>query len=301
MAQIRCYRCGSLNVDVSTTVNSDYSVKKGLLGRFLFGAGGSVMGVNGKKTEKVTYHCKDCGEMSSMCMGESLSLEISKAIKDNDKFKLQFYKKRYNNIEWEEKKEINNLMTDLESETDEFIVELEQGIKEVCKDCFSKYTISKITKVIIPSTVETIKKETFKGFENLNEISIDALNSELTTIEDYAFSDCTNLTCFDLPHRLQKIGEGAFYNCTNFEFFAITRHHKNIKEIGRYAFNNSGLINIYISNFVEKIGKHAFPSSVYLLRFDVPAKFKSEESEEIFDTANVEDCKKMLQYDLIKI
>jgi len=208
------------------------------------------------------------------------------------------------NIEWEENKEINNLVTDLESEideTDEFIVELEQGIKEVNNDCFSKYTISEITKVIIPTTVTTIKKEAFKGFESLKEIYIDARKSELTTIEDYAFSDCNNLEHFHLPYGLQKIGEGAFNNCNKFRLMVISPTYKNIKEIGRYAFNNCDFgFTFGLNTFVEKIGKHAFPAKT-LVKFFGSAKFKSEENERIFDTANSEDLKTMFEYDLVKI
>jgi len=304
MAQIRCYKCGSLNVDVNTTVNSDYSVKKGLLGRLLFGQGGSVMGVNGKKTEKITYHCKDCGEISFMCMGEDLCQIISKAIKDNDKSTLKFYKQRYNNIEWEEKSEVDKPSIDLESEideADEFVVELEKGTREVNKDSFAGYDISEITKVIIPSSVRTIKKEAFKGFENIKEISFDSQRPELTTIEDYAFTDCNNLEYFYLPFSIQKIGEGAFNNCKKFRLLTMASSYKNIKEIGRYAFNNCDFANNFIINtFVEKIGKNAFPANVRLT-FLGSAKFKSEENGKIFDTANSEDRKAMLQYDLVKI
>ena len=304
MGQIRCYKCGSLNVDVNTTVNNEFSVKKGLLGRFLFGPGGSAMGINGKKTEKITYHCKDCGENSFMCMDESMCYKISKAIRDNDEFTLKFYKQHYNNIEWEEKSEINKSSIDLESEieeSDDIIVELENGIKEISKETFSNEIICVITKVIIPSSVTVIKKEAFKGFISLKEISFDLRKSELTTIEDYAFSDCNNLEQIHLPFGIQKIGEGAFYNCKKFCWLAISPTYKNIREIGRYAFNNCdfGLV-LGMNTYVEKIGKHAFPEKTNI-KFFGSAKFKSEENGKIFDTRNPEDLKTMFQYDLVKI
>ena len=109
-----------------------------------------------------------------------------------------------------------------------------------------------------------------------------------------------NLEYFHFPYSIQKIGEGAFKNCAKFGLLAISPIYKNIKEIGRYAFNNCDIRSIAINNSIEKIGKNAFSSDVSL-RFFGTAKFKDVETEKVFDTSNIEDRKIMLQYDCIKI
>lgn len=62
-----------------------------------------------------------------------------------------------------------------------------------------------------------------------------ALPSDLTTVGDYAFYNCTSLALTSLPSGVTSIGQYAFYNCTN---LALTSLPSGITSIGDYAFYN---------------------------------------------------------------
>ena len=79
MSLYRCGICGSSNV-VLTTKNEGYSVAKGILGTALFGTGGAVMGVNGKKS--TCYHCNGCGRDLNSVMPEFIKNTLDNYLKD---------------------------------------------------------------------------------------------------------------------------------------------------------------------------------------------------------------------------
>ena len=94
---MRCMYCGSKNIAM-TTRNEGYSVAKGIAGQMLFGPGGSVMGVNGKKTS--IYHCSACGKDQTMTMIPESEAGIDKALAENNISLLQHFKEMYWNLEW---------------------------------------------------------------------------------------------------------------------------------------------------------------------------------------------------------
>ena len=100
MVMYRCMYCGSPNVAV-VTKNEGYSVKKGIVGNFLFGPVGSVMGINGK--EKKCYRCSDCGMEASKPMASDTKNNIERYLSNPVRYKgmLEIEKKIYRNIEWE--------------------------------------------------------------------------------------------------------------------------------------------------------------------------------------------------------
>lgn len=98
---VRCWKCGSKNVTVTVMNEQSYSIGKGVAGTLLFGPGGAAMGVNGKSEEKVKYVCQACGEISPICMAQSMSKQIDEEIAEGDSILLPSLKSSYPNIEWE--------------------------------------------------------------------------------------------------------------------------------------------------------------------------------------------------------
>ena len=48
-----------------------------------------------------------------------------------------------------------------------------------------------------------------------NKLALTSLPEGITSIGDYAFADCINLTSISLPGSITNINQNAFYNCTN--------------------------------------------------------------------------------------
>ena len=83
--------------------------------------------------------------------------------------------------------------------------------------------------------------------------TITELPSDIITIRDGAFYDCTNITLTSLPSGITSIGNNAFYNCTNLALTSIPSVHS----IGEYAFWNCSSLNINTIS-ASSIGKGAF-------------------------------------------
>ncbi len=71
-------------------------------------------------------------------------------------------------------------------------------------------TNSTVTNIMIGSGVTNIYA--FSSFTALEEVIING--NSLTTIDSYAFSNCTSLTYINLPISLTTISNAAFFNCT---------------------------------------------------------------------------------------
>lgn len=69
-----------------------------------------------------------------------------------------------------------------------------------------------IEHVIVGKQVEKIGAYAFDGLDKVTSVSFED-NSQLTEIEEYAFSGCKEITFVELPDKLEKIGEAAFSDC----------------------------------------------------------------------------------------
>lgn len=117
------------------------------------------------------------------------------------------------------------------------------------------------------------------------------LQSNVTTIEDYAFSDCINLSMFDfgsnsgvysigdhafaglnalsyitIPNSVHAISDNAFYQCQNLTSLEFEEGFESLT-IGSYAFNNcfvdaNSSANIILPNTTTSIGQYAFKDCI---------------------------------------
>ena len=146
---------------------------------------------------------------------------------------------------------------------------------------------SSLTSINIPASVTTIGDEAFVSCSSLN-ISVNEnnttyssedgmlLNKEktiliaypsaketvtnvpasVTSIGDYAFSNCSSLKSISLPSSVTSIGERAFESCISLTSITIP---SSVKTIGDYAFSScSSLKSISLPSSVTSIGKRAF-------------------------------------------
>ncbi len=109
---------------------------------------------------------------------------------------------------------------------------------------YAFYACRYIESVCIPSTVQTIETNAFYGCTCLTNISFEQ-GSSLTTIEDYAFWDCSNLSTASasivLPQSLTTVGEYSFsVSSTSKVFFEGSSDDRNAIQ---FADNNSWIQN----------------------------------------------------------
>lgn len=131
-------------------------------------------------------------------------------------------------------------------------VVVEEGITTVGNYAFcSKYEISKVKNVTLPSSLTKIGKSAFERCGDLESIS---LPDKISVIDEGAFAACSSLSSVKLPANLLVIKELAFNGCplTTIEF------PERLVEIEEYAFYYTSFTEVYLPKNIAKIGSCAF-------------------------------------------
>ena len=93
--------------------------------------------------------------------------------------------------------------------------------------------------------------------------------NSVTSIGNYAFSDCSGLTSVTIPNSVTSIGYNAFRGCSGLKSVTIPN---SVTSIGEYAFYGcSGLTSIYIPESVTRISQEAFYDCSRITRIDCMA------------------------------
>lgn len=161
-------------------------------------------------------------------------------------------------------------------------------------DDFSDYyngfgSLNGIKKYVLPSTVNCIHDDAFKGNRSLTEINIPY---GIKTIESSTFSGCVSLTTAELPLSVKEIGQSAFRDCNllNFSNFptgitliwsdafknctslSCVLSLTNVIRLHESAFQNcSSLTDVRLGDSLEQSYGHVFEgciglTSIYLNR-----------------------------------
>lgn len=94
----------------------------------------------------------------------------------------------------------------------------------------------------------------------------------ITSIKDYTFSGCKNLTSVIIPEGITEIPEGCFENCPDLVRIVLPKH---IRSIGKYAFKGcSSLSEITIPEGIEIIPNGCFENCSGLVSINLPASLK---------------------------
>ena len=164
-----------------------------------------------------------------------------------------------------------------------------------------------LTSIDIPQSVDEIKFEAFRDCEKLENVTIRNPNAKIssevfsgtpwsknpiiyngtsahkiinkdikeitlkegtTSIGNYCFSGCKNLTSITLPNTITEIGAGAFDDCVNLTSVNIPQ---SVTAIGDRAFADcKSLTSIIIPQSVTKIDGYTFYNCKNLTSIDIP-------------------------------
>ena len=123
-----------------------------------------------------------------------------------------------------------------------------------------------LTKVTIPSTVETINYGTFRNCTSLKSITIPG---SVTSIEGSAFENCSALQSITIPSSVKSIASYAFENCTSLKTVTI---QNGLKEIPyRMFYGCTSLTSIQIPASVKTIQWGSFTKCTSLTSITIPA------------------------------
>lgn len=113
------------------------------------------------------------------------------------------------------------------------------------------------------------------------EIPSTHLEKPVTSIADYAFSDCQSLTSIMIPDGVTSIGDYALSNCPSLTSIVIPN---SVTSIGKSAFSYcTSLTSIVIPESVTSIGDFAFIGCPFLTSIVIPSSVTSIGKGAFFD------------------
>ena len=111
--------------------------------------------------------------------------------------------------------------------------------------------------IINGNNVEVTKGGSYKGIIVIpDKFTFNAKDYNVTSIGEYAFYNCSELTSIQLPNSVTSIGHHAFHYCRGLKSITIPSF---VKSIGDRAFDYCDVLSsITIPNSVKSIGEYAF-------------------------------------------
>ena len=154
------------------------------------------------------------------------------------------------------------------------------GIKSIGEAAFYN---SGITSLVVPESVETIDKLAFSHMANLTNATFPAgcgitfsgcknlktakITGNPTVIDNYMFYECSQLTDFEIPGSVKKIGYAAFYNTALKEAVIPA----SVTEIDDWAFGEcQNLEKAVLPDGLKSIGGAAFYECPELTDSNIP-------------------------------
>ncbi|MCQ2197013.1 MAG: leucine-rich repeat domain-containing protein [Bacteroidaceae bacterium] len=147
-------------------------------------------------------------------------------------------------------------------------LEIPSSVTSISRYAFCGY--EGLTSVNIPNSVTSIGNSAFGGCKNLKSVEIP---NSVTVINVNTFSGCSSLSSINLPNSINIIQDGAFFGCTSLTSMTFPNSISIIRSSAFSACN--GLKSIIIPNSVKEIEPHSFANcknleKVYCYAKDVP-------------------------------
>ena len=182
-----------------------------------------------------------------------------------------------NSSDWTDIKNMNNLTAlDLSEANIEAIpnsafsglsrlswIKLPNGLKTIGQYAFRN---TQLWYIDIPSTVTSIGQFAFSGIR-LRDITF-AENSQLKTIGNAAFYNCTSLQKVELPNTVTSVGYCAFRRCTNLRTLKFSDNMTSINS--EVCYDCTSLENLYLPKNLINIYTYAFYNTSKLRKLEIP-------------------------------
>lgn len=131
-------------------------------------------------------------------------------------------------------------------------------VKGMFKNC------SNLTSFELPVTVTTVQQEAFQN-SGLTEI---VLQDNISSIGEYAFSDCDALTSITLPNSVRSLSRYVFSECDALASVIIPN---SVTSLDDYAFSNcDALASVIIPDSVTSLGYRTFSDCDALTSITIP-------------------------------
>lgn len=161
-------------------------------------------------------------------------------------------------------------------------------------------TAPSLKEVWLPTTLTSVGDYAFYGCSNLTSFTVESVtknkglnnpgfNSNLTTLGQSAFEGCSALTSLTLWNSdVHLIPESCFKDCRSFEWFDLGY---NGRTVGKNAFaNDTGLTTIVVPPFMTKIDEMAFTNCPNLKKIfywgDSASDFETEVKPAVATSGN---------------
>ena len=119
---------------------------------------------------------------------------------------------------------------------------------------YAFYGCSRLTNLILPSSVTEIGGAAFRGCSGLTNLTIP---SSITSIAESTFRGCSGLTSLTIPSSVTEIGYSAFSGCSGLTSLVIPSSVTSIGEAAFYGCNGLTSIYAYPEN-LPKLGTEVF-------------------------------------------
>ena len=142
-------------------------------------------------------------------------------------------------------------------------ITVDEGIRIICDDAFKNR--KKLHHIHLPSTLEEIGTESFRGCTNIEEMDIPEATIRIC---ESAFRDCTSIRSLRIRNACIKLGERAFENCSSMTEVTLP---DGLMEIYGGVFNSCrSLKHITLPSKLTILGESAFADCVGLEEMYIP-------------------------------
>ena len=151
--------------------------------------------------------------------------------------------------------------------------------------CTGDGQVTRLKKIVVPAEIDGVTVKKVGGVEKIHDsgttwekrysigfqspyVEEVVLPTTITSIENNAFCNCTNLKKVNIPNTITSIDYNAFCNCTNLKKVNIPN---SVTSIGNSAFSGcTGLTSITIPDSITSIGSSTFYECTGLTSITIP-------------------------------